>query len=84
MVLGKAPDPRWSGRLCAKAFTEKLRFLMQHLTMTTATNDPVPLFCRIADADLRLRRERRSLHHLSGQFRYFDNMFEIDAVAEET
>jgi len=57
---------------------------MQHLTMTTATNDPVPLFCRIADADLRLRRERRSLHHLSGQFRYFDNMFEIDAVAEET
>jgi hypothetical protein len=28
--------------------------------------------------------ERRSLHHLSGQFRYFDNMFEIDAVAEET
>ena len=29
---------------------------MQHLTMTTATNDPVPLFCRIADADPHLRR----------------------------
>jgi hypothetical protein len=55
-VLGKSPDPRWSGRLCAKAFTEKLRFLMQHLTMTTATNDPLPLFCRIADADPHLRR----------------------------
>jgi hypothetical protein len=27
-VLGKSPDPRWSGRLCAKAFTDKLRFLM--------------------------------------------------------
>ena len=53
-VLGKSPDPRWSGRLCTKAFTEKLRFLMQHLT--TATNDPVPLFCRIADADPHLRR----------------------------
>jgi hypothetical protein len=53
-VLGKLPDPRWSGRLCAKAFTEKLRFLMQHLT--TATNDLLPLFCRIADADPRLRR----------------------------
>jgi hypothetical protein len=23
-VLGKSPDPRWSGRLCAKAFNEKL------------------------------------------------------------
>ncbi len=55
-VLGKLPDPRWSGRLCAKAFTEKLRFLMQHLTMTAATNDPVPPFCRIADADPHLRR----------------------------
>ena len=55
-VLGKSPDPRWSGRLCAKAFTEKLRFLMQHLTMTTATNDPLPLFFRIADADPHLRR----------------------------
>ena len=55
-VLGKSPDPRWSGRLCAKAFTERLRFLMQHLTMTTATNDPLPLFCRIADADPHLRR----------------------------
>jgi hypothetical protein len=29
---------------------------MQHLTMTTATNDPLPLFCRIADADPHLRR----------------------------
>ena len=55
-VLGKSPDPRWSGRLCAKAFTEKLRFLMRHLTMTSATNDPLPLFCRIADADPHLRR----------------------------
>jgi TniQ protein len=55
-VLGKSPDPRWSGRLCAKAFTEKLRFLMQHLTTTTATNDPLPLFFRIADADPHLRR----------------------------
>jgi hypothetical protein len=53
-VLGKSPDPRWSGRLCAKAFTERLRFLMQHLT--TATNDPLPLFFRIADADPHLRR----------------------------
>jgi hypothetical protein len=26
-VLGKSPDPRWSERLCAKAFTEKLRSL---------------------------------------------------------
>jgi TniQ len=34
-VLGKSPDPRWSGRLSAKAFTDKLRFLMRHLTMTT-------------------------------------------------
>ena len=55
-VLGKSPEPRWSGRLCAKAFTEKLRFLMQHLTMMTPTNDPLPLFCRIADADPHLRR----------------------------
>jgi hypothetical protein len=55
-VLGKSPDPRWSGRLCAKAFTEKLRFLMQHLTMTTGKNDQLPLFCRTADADPRLRR----------------------------
>jgi hypothetical protein len=55
-VLGKSPNPRWSGRLCAKAFTEKLKFLMQHLTMTTATNDPLPLFCRIADSDPHLRR----------------------------
>jgi hypothetical protein len=54
MVAGNSPNPRWAGRLCAKAFTEKLRFLMQHLT--TATNDPLPLFCRIADADPRLRR----------------------------
>jgi hypothetical protein len=46
----------WSGRLCAKAFTEKLRFLVQLLTMTTATNDPLPRFCRIADEDPRLRR----------------------------
>jgi hypothetical protein len=53
-VLGKSPDPRWSGRLCAKAFTEKLRFLMQQLT--TAMNDPLPLFFRIADADPHLRR----------------------------
>jgi hypothetical protein len=53
-VLGKSPDPRWSRRLCAKAFTEKLRFLMQHLT--TATNDPLPPFFRIADADPHLRR----------------------------
>jgi len=53
-VLGKSPDPRWSGRLCAKAFTEKLRFLMQHLT--TATDNPLPLFFRIADADPHLRR----------------------------
>ena len=29
---------------------------MQHLTMTTATNDRLPLFCRIADADPHLRR----------------------------
>ena len=55
-VLGKSPEPRWSGRLCAKAFTEELRFLMQHLTMTTAMNDPLPLFCRIGDADPHLRR----------------------------
>jgi TniQ len=53
-VLGESPDPHWSGRLSAKAFTEKLRFLMQYLT--TATNDPVPLFFRIADADPHLRR----------------------------
>ena len=53
-VLGKSPDSRWSGRLCAKAFTEKLRFLMQRLT--TATNDPLPLFFRIAAADPHLRR----------------------------
>ena len=53
-VLGKSPEPRWSGRLCAKAFTEKLRFLMQHLM--TATNHPLPFFCRIADADPHLRR----------------------------
>jgi hypothetical protein len=53
-VLGKSPDPRWSGRLCAKAFTEKLRFLMQHLM--TASNDPLPLFFRMADADPHLRR----------------------------
>jgi hypothetical protein len=53
-VLGKSPDPRWSGRLCAKAFTEKLTFLMQHLM--TATNHPLPLFYRIADADPHLRR----------------------------
>ena len=46
-VLRKSTNPRWSGRLCAKAFTEKLKFLMQHLTMTTAANDPLPLFCRI-------------------------------------
>ena len=62
-VLAKSPNPRWSGRLCVKAFTEKLKFLMQHLTMTTATNDSLPLFCRIADADpmatfvLELRKE---------------------------
>jgi hypothetical protein len=31
-----------------------VRFLMQHLT--TATNDPLPLFFRIADADPHLRR----------------------------
>ena len=53
-VLGKSQDPHWSGRLSAKAFTEKLRFLMQHLT--TTTNDPLPLFLRIADADPHLRR----------------------------
>jgi hypothetical protein len=34
-------DVGWSGYLCAKAFIEKLRLLMQHLT--TATNDdPLP------------------------------------------
>jgi hypothetical protein len=53
-VLGKSPDPRWSGRLCAKAFTDKLSFLMQHLM--TAINDPLPLFFRIVDADPHLRR----------------------------
>jgi hypothetical protein len=54
MVAGNSPDPRWAGRLCAKAFTEKLRILMQCLT--TTTDDRVPLFVRIADADPRLRR----------------------------
>ena len=53
MVAGNSPDPRWSGQLCAKAFTERLRILMQRLT--TTTDDPLPLFVRIADADPRLR-----------------------------
>jgi hypothetical protein len=54
LVAGNSPDPRWAGRLCAKAFTEKLRILMQRLT--TTMDDRVPLFVRIADADPRLRR----------------------------
>jgi hypothetical protein len=54
MVAGNSPDPRWAGRLCAKAFMEKLRILMQRLT--TRTDGPLPLFVRIADADPRLRR----------------------------
>jgi hypothetical protein len=33
---------------------DRFRFLMQHLM--TATNHPLPLFCRIADADPHLRR----------------------------
>src|SRR5258707_6234102 len=49
MVAGNSPDPRWAGRLCAKAFTKKLRILMQRLT--TTTDDSLPLFVRIADAD---------------------------------
>src|ERR1700722_14137172 len=61
MVAGNSPDPRWSGQLCAKAFTEKLRILMQR--MTTTTQDPLPLFARIADADPRLR------HYLFGRQR---------------
>ena len=60
-VAGNPPNPRWAGRLCAKAFTEKLRILMQRLTATT--DDRVPLFVRIADADPRLR------HYLFGRQR---------------
>jgi hypothetical protein len=60
MMAGNSPDPRWSGQLCAKAFTEKLRILMQRLTMTDGR---VPLFVRIADADPRLR------HYLFGRRR---------------
>jgi hypothetical protein len=41
MGAGNSPNPRWAGRLCSKAFTEKLRILMQRLT--TTTDDPVPL-----------------------------------------
>ena len=61
MVAGNSPDPRWSGQLCAKAFTEKLRILMQRLT--TTTEDPLQLFVRIANADPRLR------HYLFGRQR---------------
>jgi hypothetical protein len=60
-VAGNSPNPRWAGRLCAKAFTEKLRILMQRLTATT--DGRVPLFVRIADADPRLR------HYLFGRQR---------------
>ena len=61
MVAGNSPDPRWAGRLWAKAFTEKLRILMQRLTATA--DGRVPLFVRIADADPRLR------HYLFGRQR---------------
>jgi hypothetical protein len=61
MVAGNSPDPRWSGQLCAKAFTEKLRILMQRLR--TTTEDPLQLFVRIANADPRLR------HYLFGRQR---------------
>jgi hypothetical protein len=60
-VAGNSPNPRWAGRLCANAFTEKLRILMQRLTATT--DGRVPLFVRIADADPRLR------HYLFGRQR---------------
>jgi len=41
---GNSPNPRWAGRLCAKAFTEKLRILMQRLTTTTDGRVPLCVF----------------------------------------
>ena len=45
-IDGRQPNPRRDGQSCARAFTEKLRILTQHLT--TPTDDPLPRFLRIA------------------------------------
>jgi hypothetical protein len=58
---GRQPNARWAGQSCARAFTEKLRILTQHLT--TPTDDPLPRFFRLADADPYLR------HYLLGRQR---------------
>jgi hypothetical protein len=58
---GRQPNARWAGQSCARAFTEKLRILTQHLT--TPTDDPLPRFFRLADADPYLR------HYLFGRQR---------------
>ena len=42
-------DPRWAGQSSVQVFFEKLRALIQYLT--TPTDDPVPPFFRIIDAD---------------------------------
>jgi hypothetical protein len=60
-TAGRRPHPRWAGKSSARAFTEKVRLLTRHLM--TETDDPLPLFLRIIDADPHWR------HHLAGRQR---------------
>ena len=61
LTAGFPPDPRWARRSSVQAFFEKLRNLIQYLT--TPTDDRVPPFFRIIDADPHRR------HYLFGSQR---------------
>ena len=60
-TAGFPPNPRWAGQSSVQAFFEKLRNRIQYLT--TPTDDRVPPFFRIIDADPHRR------HYLFGSQR---------------
>ena len=52
--MGRPPNPAWARLSRVPAFVEKLRILIEDLT--TPTDDRVPPFLRIVDADPQWRR----------------------------